>query len=83
MTGHGGRLYRKTRYHFSDVFLRLMNGLPNPLLAATGGVVTRAVFEHPLYQALLDLEARPGVTHDENLTEPSDASAPDPPAAAS
>lgn len=30
----------------------------SPLLAPTAGWVTRAVFEHPVYQALFDLEGR-------------------------
>lgn len=42
-------------------FANLVGGAENPLLRSTGGRVTRAVWEHPLYQALRDLEERLGI----------------------
>ncbi len=41
-----------------EQFSRLVEGDDNPLLHATGGRVTRTVWAHPLFQALLDLEGR-------------------------
>src|SRR5215207_5749923 len=37
---------------------RLVEGLENPLLPPTGGWVTRAVWLHPLFQAVSDIEGR-------------------------
>lgn len=42
-------------------FVRLAEGTENPLIRATGGMVTRAVWKHPLFQAVRDLEHRLGI----------------------
>jgi hypothetical protein len=39
----------------------LVTGPENPLLAASGGRVTQDVWNHPLFQALRDLEDRLGI----------------------
>ncbi|MCX6022789.1 MAG: hypothetical protein NTZ05_13895 [Chloroflexi bacterium] len=39
----------------------LMNSSENPLIHATGGWITRAVNDHPLYQAVNDLSERLGI----------------------
>lgn len=39
----------------------LIHGLENPLLTATGGRVTAAVWNHPLFQAVRDIEDRVGL----------------------
>jgi hypothetical protein len=53
-----------------DRFNDLVAGLSNPLVRAAGGRVTRAVWDHPLYQALRDLDDRLGIRHGE--VAPSD-----------
>jgi len=42
-------------------FMNMVRGMENPLLRATGGVITKAVYEHPLYRAARDLEDRLGI----------------------
>ena len=44
-----------------DDFSRLVNGDENPLIRDTGGQITRTVYEHPLFRALRDREARIGI----------------------
>ncbi|SRR6266536_1931269 len=51
---------------FSD----LVMGRENPLVRASGGLVTRAVMAHPLYQAVHDLENRVGLRTGELAAEP-------------
>ena len=46
-------------------FSNLVTGPDNPLLRPTGGRVTRAVWEHPLFQAVSDLEDRLGIQQGE------------------
>lgn len=42
-------------------FSRLVDGDANPLLGPTGGVITRAIYAHPLFRAVRDMEDRLGV----------------------
>jgi len=42
-------------------FSRLVDGGASPLLGPTGGVITRAVYDHPLFRAVRDMEDRLGV----------------------
>ncbi len=42
-------------------FVNLVSGGENPLVAAAGGRITRSVWNHPLFQAVRDLEDRLGV----------------------
>lgn len=56
-------------------FMNLVRGMENPLLRATGGVTTQAVYAHPLYRAVRDLEDRLGIqqgflTWDAPLVDP-------------
>jgi hypothetical protein len=44
-----------------EALSRLVEGTDNPLLRETGGRVTPAIWEHPLYQAVRDLEDRVGI----------------------
>lgn len=50
----------------------------NPLLRATGGWITRAVLEHPLFQAVDDLEARLGIRQGMVAPDPGDDPAREP-----
>lgn len=43
------------------VFMSLVRGMENPLLRSTGGVITQAVYSHPLFLAVRDLEDRLGI----------------------
>lgn len=53
-------------------FMRLVEGTGSPLVRAAGGRVTRAVWEHPLFQAAYDLEDRLGIAQG-RLTPENDA----------
>jgi len=53
-------------------FGELAHGSQHPLLRATGGQVTLAIWEHPLYQATSDLEDRLGIQQDELAPDPGD-----------
>jgi hypothetical protein len=53
-------------------FSQLVEGLENPLLQATGGVITWAVWNHPLFTAVRDLEDRLGVRQGKLATDPRD-----------
>jgi hypothetical protein len=44
-----------------STYSQFVEGTANPLLVGTGGRVTQAVLEHPLFQAVRDLEDRLGV----------------------
>lgn len=59
-------------------FGALAAGPQHPLLRATRGKVTRAVWGHPLYQAVSDLEDRLGVLQGELEPEPGADAARDP-----
>ncbi len=56
----------------------LIAGEGNPLVRRAGGRITRAVWEHPLYQALRDLEDRLGIQQGCVQPEPGDDPARDP-----
>ena len=59
----------------------LADGKENPLVRATGGWITRAVWEHPLYRAVRDLEARLAIRQGELAADPGDEPNRDPLAA--
>jgi hypothetical protein len=64
-----------TAYHAGmrwDEFVPLAGGAANPLVRATGGRITEAVWTHPLYRAVRDLEARLGVRQGEIAPSPGD-----------
>ena len=50
----------------------------NPLVRATGGWITRAVWEHPLYRAARDMEARLAIRQGEMAPGPDDNAQGDP-----
>src|SRR5438093_2893411 len=56
----------------------MVEGDENPLVRATGGWVTRTVWQHPLWQAVRDMEDRLGVQQGELAAEPGDDPARDP-----
>lgn len=51
-------------------FGNLVAGEENPLVRAAGGWVTRVVYDHPLFQAVRDLEDRLGLRQGELAPEP-------------
>jgi hypothetical protein len=51
-------------------FVDLVAGPQNPVVRAAGGRVTRAVWDHPLYRAVRDLEDRYGIAHGELAPTP-------------
>lgn len=56
------------------VFMNLVRTVENPLLKETGGIVTQAVWDHPLYQAVRDMEDRLGIKQGHlRASETSDA----------
>lgn len=59
-------------------FSRLVEGVENPLVRATGGWITPAVWDHPLFQAVRDLESRVGILRGGVRAEPGDDAAWDP-----
>lgn len=42
-------------------FMSMARGVENPLIRETGGVITQAVYDHPLFRAVRDLEDRLGI----------------------
>jgi len=42
-------------------FMNLVRTVENPLLKETGGIITEAVWNHPLFQAIRDMEDRLGI----------------------
>jgi hypothetical protein len=50
----------------------------NPVIRAAGGRITQAVWDHPLFQAVHDLEDRLGIEQGEFLPSPGDDLASDP-----
>lgn len=61
-----------------EALSRLVEGVENPLVRAAGGRVTRAVWEHPLFQAVRDLEDRVGVAQERVALQPGDDPGRDP-----
>ena len=59
-------------------FLALVGGQENPLLRPTGGRVTAAVWNHPLYRAVRDLGDRLGIQQGVLAQGPKDAVHQDP-----
>lgn len=59
-------------------FARAVEGTANPLIRATGGRITRAVLDHPLYRATRDLEDRLGIQQGKVGPSPGDDPASDP-----
>ena len=59
-------------------FLELVEGSGSPLVQAAGGQVTRAVWEHPLFQAARHLEHRVGIAQGVIGVGPHDEPARDP-----
>jgi hypothetical protein len=55
-----------------DHFSHLVTGRENPLLAATDGRITESVWNHPLFQAVRDLEDRLGIAQGEIAPDPND-----------
>ena len=54
------------------VFTRMVDGPANPLLRETGGVITPKVWDHPLFQAVSDLEDRLGIRQEQIDPDPGD-----------
>jgi hypothetical protein len=50
----------------------MVQGPANPLVAATGGWVTQAVTQQPLYQAMRDLADRVGIVQGVLAPKPGD-----------
>lgn len=55
-----------------DVFTLLYHSKDNPVVAAHGGRVNQAVWNHPLFQAVRDLGDRLGIRQGEVGAEPGD-----------
>ena len=78
------RVYLRGRYeaYLADTpyeaFWPTTSGPGNPLVEAAGGRITNAVWDHPLYQAVHDLEDRLGVRQGEMAPDPGDDIASDP-----
>ena len=51
-------------------YCRLVEGLENPLLRLTGGVVTWEIWHHPLFEAVRDIESRLGIRQGKTLPDP-------------
>ena len=51
-------------------FTNLAERSENPVIAATGGWITPAVHEHPLYKAVRDLEDRLGIKQGKLAPDP-------------
>ncbi|MGH2354933.1 MAG: hypothetical protein ACRDJN_25260 [Chloroflexota bacterium] len=56
----------------------LANGPENPLVRAADGWITPGVWEHPLYQAVRDMEARLAIRQGEMVPGPNDDADRDP-----
>jgi hypothetical protein len=50
----------------------LIASTENPLVRATGGWITPAVWDHPMFQAVRDLEDRVGIRQEEVAPDPGD-----------
>lgn len=53
-------------------FAVYVHGEKNPLVAAAGGRVTDAVWQHPLFQVLKDLDYRVGIAQEKVASSPGD-----------
>ncbi len=61
-----------------EEFVALARGPQNPLIRGAGGRITQAVWDHPLFQALHDLEDRLGIRQGELAPDPGDDPTRDP-----
>ncbi len=61
-----------------SAFSRLMESEQNPLLQATGGWIMQAVYEHPLFRAIRDLQYRLGLAQGRIGLDPGNDPARDP-----
>ena len=61
-----------------EEFTHLSVGPSHPLLRETDGVITRAVYDHPLFRATHDLEDRLAILQGEMAANPGDDIAHDP-----
>lgn len=61
--------YRRASMGWGD-FANLVAGNEDPLVRAAGGRITRAVWDHPLFQAVRDLEDRYGIAQGRLASEP-------------
>lgn len=59
-------------------FTVLAEGLANPLIRSTDGLITRMIYDTPLYQAVRDLEDRLGIEQECLAPDPTDCVASDP-----
>jgi hypothetical protein len=55
-----------------EEFIALARGAGNPLVRAAGGRITQGVWDHPLFQAVHDLEDRLGILQGEFTPDPGD-----------
>jgi hypothetical protein len=62
--------YRQASVDWSD-FANLVAGNENPAVRAAGGRITREVWNHPLFQAVRDLEDRYGIAQGRLAAEPT------------
>jgi hypothetical protein len=70
---HFDRCYDAYRRNINwTAFQDLVTGTGNPLVRATKGWVTPAIWDHPLYQAIRDLGDRLGICQGEIGPEPGD-----------
>jgi hypothetical protein len=67
----------RTAKHFHQL-ANMVTARENPLLGDTGGRVTQAVWDHPLYQAVRDLEDRLGIRTGDLEAMPGDQAERDP-----
>ena len=61
-----------------EALAHLVEGPENPLLRATGGRITQAVWDHSLFQAVRDLEDRLGIQQSQLQADPGDDPSRDP-----
>src|SRR6266849_4907713 len=74
-----GRCYAAYRAGMNWVeFGKLIEGIQNPLIRRAGGLITAEVLDHPLFEAVSDLEDRLGLRQGELEPEPGDDVAHDP-----
>jgi hypothetical protein len=59
-------------------FSKLIEGVQNPLVRRTGGLITAEILDHPLFEAVSDLEDRLGLLQDELEAGPGDNTGQDP-----
>jgi hypothetical protein len=55
-----------------ESFMKLVRGTANPTIRASGGVLTRTTWNHPLFRAVRDLEDRLGIAQGHIAAAPGD-----------